>query len=63
MKSCSELFEELFALYKIKLTKKKEEEEEKLLLRRIQKGNWIAGWIKLSFVRKSALLFFNLLRC
>ena len=43
MKSCSELFEELFALYKIKLTKKKEEEEEKLLLRRIQKGNWIAG--------------------
>ena len=61
MKSYSELSEELFALYKIKLTKKKE--EEKLLLRRIQKGNWIAGWIKLSFVRKSALLFFNLLRC
>ena len=62
MKSYSELSEELFALYKIKLTKKKEE-EEKLLLRRIQKANWIAGWIKLSFVRKSALLFFNLLRC
>ena len=61
MKSCSELFEELFALYKIKLTKKKE--EEKLLLRRIEQTNWIAGRIKLSFVRKSALLFFNLLRC
>ena len=61
MKSYSELIEELFALYKIKLTKKKE--EEKLLLRRIQQTNWIAGRIKLSLIRKNALLFFHLLRC